>query len=145
MNMEDVEHEILLGLADGERPADVLYMCYAVVASRLAHGDDSRDDFYIYFFEERFARRGVRLLFNAGLLLCPIFEPVKHEEYQEYTSSMKSTRLSYTGIATDPRLKFEFGEAVERGVKSGAFQSLKAANENRLWEILRRGRDVQRD
>lgn len=135
MHIEDVEYEILQGLSDRERPADLLYMCHSVAASRLAHGQD------FYGFEiQRFTlaneERRVRLLFGAGLLLCPIFDPVKHQDFDEYSAQMLQTRHDYIGIATDPDLKLMFGRGVEAGIAAGSFESLEAANETGLWKIL---------
>ena len=140
MRIEDVEYEILLGLFQGERPADLLYMSHSVAASRLANGDDFQSGGYSYFIREleESPRRHTRLLFGAGLLLCPIFEPVKHQNFQDYTAKMVETRLGYVGIATDPEMKLEFGRGVEQGIRENAFQSLENANERLLWKILRR-------
>jgi len=142
MRVEDVEYEILLGLSQGERPADLLYMCHSVAASCLAQGRD----FFIqrsYFRDlERVVvryepERRVRLLFGAGLLLCPIFDPVKHRDFGEYATQMLDTRLAYVGIATDPMLQMEFGRGVEAGMREGSFESLETANGTQLWKILR--------
>jgi len=143
MRIEDVEYEILLGLAEGERPADLLYLCHSVAASCLAHGRDfhvrrpyASDREHIVYRSE--PGRRVRLLFGAGLLLCPIFDPVKHQEYSEYTSQMTTVRLSYAGIATNPELKMAFGRGVETAISKGSFESLQTADGTQLWRILRR-------
>jgi hypothetical protein len=119
-------------------------MCHSVAASCLAHGRDFylrqsyRDDFERVVLRQEPERR-VRLLFGAGLILCPIFDPVKHRDFDEYAQQMSETRRSYAGIATEPALKMEFGRGVEEGISAGSFDSLEAANGTRLWKILQRG------
>lgn len=138
MRIEDVEYEILLGLTPGERPADVLYMCHAVAASQLAHGGDFRPDANSPFVERlgEVAGRRVRLLFGAGMILCPIFEFAKHQDFQDYTEKMVAARLHYVGIATNPRLKLELGKKIEVAVMLGYFESLETADVNNLWALL---------
>lgn len=143
MQIQEIEHEIVLGVRKGETPADLLYMCHSVAASRMAHRQDfdTREHWYRY---EKWPRHEIamswraRLLYGAGLVLCPVFEPVKHENYGEYTERMEDTRLQYAGIATDPKAKFDFANRIEHANEKGAFQSLDAAAGMQLWSILRR-------
>ena len=137
MRIEYVENQILKGRDSRERPADILYMCHAVAISRLAHHEDYEvDDPPFPMSLTSRTGKHARLLFGAGVILCPIFQPVKHVRYQEYSDQMTQARLNFVGIATDPRLKRDFGESVEAGIEMGAFTSLEAANEVRLWKLF---------
>ena len=91
---------------------------------------------------DKFSRRSdwmswrARLLYGAGLVLCPIFEPVKHRNYREYSERMAAARMTYRGIAADSRLRFEFAKRVESIIEIGSFDSLDKAAGSGLPERL---------
>ena len=144
MSLDTVQYEILLGLTEGERPADVLYMCHTVALVMLTGQHDEGDEngfqsdpaYWARTFRRSIRSRYERLLYGAGLVLCPIFEPVKHTKYREYSELMTRTRRGYSGIATAPDLMRDFGYGVITAAERGALDSLAAADEQRLWEIL---------
>lgn len=135
MTIDTVMAEILAGTAWGEHAADALHMCHAVAlasfAQPLAEGT-------FWLGENPDVGRYEHDLRMAGLVLCPIFDPVKHEEYADYAEQMTQTRLGYAGIATDPLLQFTFALRVQALLPAGAFSSLEQARALRLWQGLRR-------
>ena len=136
---KDVERRILKGVEDGERAADVMYMCKTIAEMRYARGQDFRADLFSRNFLTlvQTPSRRTRLLYGAGLVLCPIFEPVKHERYREHMHEMKQVRLQYANISHDRQLSKEFRKRVLTGIAVGAFHSLEMAEKLELWEILR--------
>lgn len=143
MASEETEYEIVMGMINREHPADVLYMCYAVALMRMSLDEDFSYRELHYWSSRRSVRYPVtrlnRLLRGAGIVLCPIFDPLKHEELTEYREQMTETRLGYQGIASEPKVQFEFASRVREANESGAFESLRNANERRLWAQLRSG------
>jgi hypothetical protein len=153
MRTENVELEILLGMQTGERPADVLYLCHSAALIRLANQQSPSALEEEIFYRRR--RRGPfpiefgflgedggpsfysRLLRGAGVILCPIFEDLKHEDYKEYRDSMTETRLSYRGIATDANKKAEYSRKLTEAILEGAFETLDRARGMQLPFLLR--------
>lgn len=141
MRIEDVEHEIVMGTRPGEHPTDLLYMCHTVTFAQMEGGDDFDPDLYRFRRPSRSPIRTgwrARLLYGAGLILCPIFEPVKHEKFADYSERMIKARLQYRGIAIDPSLQFDFAVGVRRALERGALKSLEMARENDLPRLLSR-------
>lgn len=153
MRTETVETEILLGLQAGERPADLLYLCHAAALMRLAFGKGPEEleeelsyhrlrrsplPFDFGSFEQgRKTNLYARLFRGVGVILCPIFEDLKHRQYQEYSSAMRETRLSYVGIATNHDIKAEYSRKVEMAINVGAFETLSDAQQFQLPQLLR--------
>ena len=138
MRERDVIRLILKGLREGENADDVLYMCKTVAELRYERGQDFRripPRRNIIRIPGPTSRR-TRLLYGAGLLLCPIFEPVKHENFRSQMEKMQEMRLQYKSISQNPQLKEEFKQCVLTGIDAGAFQSLVMANQQQLWRIL---------
>ena len=152
MSLDEIYQEIIGGIAEGERPADAIYICQSVAVARLAHDEDTAPSEYGFdppIYRRRsprdpeprfgFGSRFGRLLRRSGIILCPIFEPIKHEEYREYSDKMTTTRLQYSGIATNPQMRMIFAERVEYAIEIGAFRSLEAAKVRDLPSIMSNG------
>jgi hypothetical protein len=138
MRVDHLEDEIVAGIRPPEDPADALHMCHVVAAARLSRGED----FDVTAMREHVLIQNTthqaRVLYGAGLVLCPIFEPVKHRDYQAYTRRMSIVRLEYAGIRTDHDIQQQFRDRVRLALDSKAFESLEAARASRLWELLER-------
>jgi hypothetical protein len=135
MNLREVETIIVEGRAPDEQPADLLFMTNAVGAVI------DRDAPYIPI-RQRFpipesVRSGLAAAtYAAGLLICPIFDPVKHETY---SYAMIEARRRYHGISHDPLLRHQFRENVAEARRRGALRTLESAMDLGLPEILARG------
>lgn len=139
MSIDSITAEIFRGILEHERPADALYMCHAVALLRFAQ---PRSPNQFYFGDDPEVSRYEEMLRSAGLVLCPIFDPVKHGELFEYAENMTQTRLGYAGIADQPLLQLEFGMRATTLRSTGAFNSLQRAADLNLWSALRRAQPL---
>ena len=140
-DMDDPTEEILGGIADGENPADVLYLCTAMaIAIYMSSWDERTHDVsswderagesYIPFREAGIYRQLLRL---SGTILCPIFDYVKPADY---IAKMKAVRREYAGITTDPEKRDIYHRRIKVLLDEGALRSVEKAIEAKVWARL---------
>lgn len=75
------------------------------------------------------------LLLGAGIVLCPIFDPVKHDLKPEYFDRMAEFRSMLSGLSPW-QIDKKFRHRIELADDLGAFDSPLKAQELELWRIL---------
>ena len=134
MDEKDVIAEIIEGADKEERLSDVLFLCVSATLTSLSgpwfremdlpkDGDQSPSD----EFE--------KVLRHLGRILCPVFDPVKPEDYK---AEMVEVRQQYRGIASDPQLQAEYTTRIVELLAAGELRTLEQAIKNQIWQRLAR-------